>query len=318
MHSRIVEGDADAAASDAPAAARLLVPSSVAGALLGHGGRTIAALRDATGCSIRLVPYSHADELLAIAGEPAAVRAALLEASHRLRRAPRTPPLPLVRSPRALHSTTVALAPALPTPPLLLLLSPKRCAAGMDSPAPQLCYRLLCPQTHVGALLGRGGGVVAALRAVTGARIKVHARACADRIVTFACADDGAAALAPAQVALARAYAAIAASDLAASPAARLLLTPAAAALRGAWLDTLRRDTGCAARLAEHPPGDDALLELELELPAAEAPFAALAALAAVAARLRAAHLGAARAAVVPAAAPRVLAAAPPARPVAC
>ncbi len=71
MHSRVTEGDAEPALGDEPApdaCVRLLLPERCSGAILGRGGTLIQALRQATGCHIRLAPYSPADALLAISG----------------------------------------------------------------------------------------------------------------------------------------------------------------------------------------------------------------------------------------------------------
>jgi predicted RNA-binding protein YlqC (UPF0109 family) len=341
VHSRVTEGDGDTPGG--AACVRLLVPERCNGALLGRGGATIAALRDATGCYIRLAPHSAADALLSISGEPAAVRAALQDVSARLRAAPRShraqpaalggapaPPLlpPLqqlaaayaasaahahaharaLAALSALHAAAAAAPPPPGTPPARAP-PPPLLAALLAPPPVELLYRLLCPAARVGALLGRGGEVVAALRASTGARIKISDAQPAgaasgwseERIVTITCADSGAGCSAAAQAALLRVYAAIAAGcvcdHMCMRPlplAARLLLAaPEAAALRtphgAAWLEALRRDTRCAARLAcGEAPDADAVLELPCD---ADAPAAALAALAAVAARLRDATL---------------------------
>ncbi len=337
VHSRVTEGDGETPGG--AASVRLLVPERCNGALLGRGGATIAALRAATGCYIRLAPHSAADALLSISGEPAAVRAALQDVSARLRAAPRSPRaqpaalggasapplLPPLQQLAAAYAASAAHAhaharalsalsalhaapPPPSTPPARALPSPLL-AALLAPPPVELVYRLLCPAARVGALLGRGGEVVAALRASTGARIKISdaqptdaaSGAAEERIVTITCADSGAGCSAAAQAALLRVYAAIAAvcvcDHMCMRPlplAARLLLAaPEAAALRtphgAAWLEALRRDTRCAARLTcGEAPDADAVLELPCD---ADAPAAVLAALAAVAARLRDATL---------------------------
>ena len=192
--------------------------------------------------------------------------------------------------------------PPPPLQPSTLPLDAKRRA----TPTP-VAFRLLCPVDRIGALIGRGGDVIATLRAATGARVKLDPPAprCRDRVLHVS-AGPGAAtgAACPATAALLAAHDRLTHGDggeggdvsspppTATHAEARLLvdagLVGALLGRRGAAIQALRVGTGACVRVlpakelpAVAAPGDE-LVRI------AGAPPAVAAALARVAATLRA------------------------------
>ena len=176
MFGRVIAGSARAGEEEAPVegpvAARLLVPSSQIGCLLGKGGAIITQMRLDTGAGIRVLPRDQVpgcalptDEVVQVVGEIPVVRKTLELISIRLRANP------------------VRVPPHAPPPGPMQHMGGAAGRGGGE--AVEVVFRLLCPGAKMGAVIGYGGGIIQSVRDETGARIKIadEVAACPERVV---------------------------------------------------------------------------------------------------------------------------------------
>ncbi|KAK8600984.1 hypothetical protein V6N13_059275 [Hibiscus sabdariffa] len=193
-----------------PMVLRLLVPSNQVGCLFGKGGSIIKQMSAESGAQIRILPRdkhptcaSSCDELVQITGELDAVRKALKSVSQQLIENPPRDhdsvplntsgqssqtfgPGPEVHPPpnRSLSSQGAPFAAGLRDVDLHSPLPPH--IPGRMIPSPEiLTFRLLCYDDKVGAVIGKGGAIIKALKQETGCDIKVVEAIpdCEDRII---------------------------------------------------------------------------------------------------------------------------------------
>lgn len=202
--------------AETQACARLLVPKSQARQLLGKAGNKIAAIREDTGAVIRVLNREQDVPLCAVAGEEVVqisgdwnkMEHALQLVSASLRA---NPPRDWGGQPERAPSGALGLAlggPGLPSGGMAPA-GPGGIPLGgdcMDS-----VFRILIPVVRAGAIIGRHGDQINALRRETGASIKVHeVQAGVDeRVVEVKSTDDVASAYCAAQEALLRVGAAL-------------------------------------------------------------------------------------------------------------
>eukprot|EP00245_Coleochaete_scutata_P005389 TRINITY_DN1888_c0_g1_i2.p1 TRINITY_DN1888_c0_g1~~TRINITY_DN1888_c0_g1_i2.p1 ORF type:complete len:604 (+),score=111.05 TRINITY_DN1888_c0_g1_i2:97-1908(+) len=239
VHQRIIEGDLSEANPTGTITTRLLVPSNQIGCILGKGGSIIAEMRAATGAQIRILPKEQlpgcalpTDETLQLVGDPPAVKAALSDASSRLRANPprdRTvgqgrgqpigvgPPPPQTFGgmpgggvdammgfggpPPIQPSWAFGGLPQPGPPPSFVNPRPMPMANLGPSPGGEISFRVLCPASKVGSIIGKGGSIVKHIREMTGAKIKVEAAVadCEERVITVTGTEEPGATYSPAQ-----------------------------------------------------------------------------------------------------------------------
>ncbi|XP_020520832.1 KH domain-containing protein At4g18375 isoform X1 [Amborella trichopoda] len=172
--------------------ARLLVPADQIGCIIGKGGQIIQNMRSETGAHIRILKNEQlplcamaSDELLQISGDASVVRKALYQVSSRLHENPS-------RSQGMLSSGPMI-------PPGGQFFGPNSGAsyyggykgdvggdwavgpsqhlysgARDDSSAKEFGLRLVCPSSHIGGVIGKGGVIIKQIRQESGAFIKVE------------------------------------------------------------------------------------------------------------------------------------------------
>ncbi|KAL5217724.1 hypothetical protein ABZP36_018408 [Zizania latifolia] len=175
---------------------RLLVPSDQIGCIIGKGGHIIQGIRSDTGAQIRVLSNENVpacaisgDELLQISGDSTVVRKALLQVSSRLHDNPSRSQHLLASSltqpfPVGSHLGGSSTAPVVGISPLIppyggykgdvagdwpSIYQPRR----EESSAKEFSLRLLCAASHVGGVIGKGGGIIKQIRQESGAFIKV-------------------------------------------------------------------------------------------------------------------------------------------------
>ncbi|GMI77298.1 hypothetical protein like AT1G51580 [Hibiscus trionum] len=189
---------------------RLLVLSGQVGCLFGKGGSVIKQMSAESGAQIRILPRdklpacaSALDELVQITGEVDAVRKALQSVSQQLIENPPRDhdsfplnttgqssqsfgPRPDVHPPPN-HSLSSQGAPFAAGPRDVEFHSPlPPHIPGRMMPSPDiLTFRLLCYDDKVGAVIGKGGSIIKALKQETGCDIRVVESIpdCDDRII---------------------------------------------------------------------------------------------------------------------------------------
>lgn len=211
VHEKIIEEDlADNADNDTSVTARLLVPNNLVGCVIGKGGDVIQSLRSETGAVIRVLPPDllptcamSSDELVQISGKPAIVKRALFEISTRLHQNPRKdrpsnthvpfkepvmrhpgPPLPDVlprTDPRwPQHNSGSRMPPSpwmreykdLPDPLMLGGIddNPVRHGESLG----EFSVKILCSDSKVGSVIGKGGVSKRMIEQETGAKISIE------------------------------------------------------------------------------------------------------------------------------------------------
>ncbi|KAJ3682246.1 hypothetical protein LUZ60_014819 [Juncus effusus] len=185
--------------------ARILVPRTQAGCVIGKGGAIIKSMREETGAGIKVLPPDflppcamRSDELVQISGMPALVKKALYEISTKLHVNPRKeqPPLNEIiytsthgtfSSPPPPHHPHHPPPHHLP-PPFEPQWGPPRpppsfgydggfrdtSAYGYSKKYDEFAVRVLCPAWRIGGIIGKRGSNVRRLEEETGAHLQVE------------------------------------------------------------------------------------------------------------------------------------------------
>nr|XP_043639104.1 KH domain-containing protein At4g18375-like [Erigeron canadensis] len=189
VHDHIVEEDVIA---ESGVTARLLVPNNIVGCLLGKKGDVIQRLRSETGANIRILPSyklpvcaMNTDTLVQISGKPAIAKRALYEVSTLLHQNPRKDkPLSGFPYPHS-HRMTNLLPPANPlwSDRGSHVLEHSRFGSVDfcgDRPVSygrealvEFSMKILCPNSKIGEIIGKGGSNIRQLRKETGTDIHV-------------------------------------------------------------------------------------------------------------------------------------------------
>ncbi len=213
---------------------RLLIPRAQVGSLIGKGGAVISAIRASSGATVRVMPATmlpacanRGDELLQITAPARDAEGAEREADvavARVRRALRAVAKHLREFPTKM--TTSSESNRTPLEAFMIGAKTTNGAAGdVDGVAGQMStrmnlngvyvpggteitFRLLCPVSKTGSVIGRNGEVVQQIRSEIGAKIKVceQVNDADERIICVSSIDDGLAPMISAQVALFRIY----------------------------------------------------------------------------------------------------------------
>ena len=212
---------------------RLLIPRAQVGSLIGKGGAVISAIRASSGATVRVMPATmlpacanRGDELLQITA-PARDAEGAEDADvavARVRRALRAVAKHLREFPTKM--TTSSESNRTPLEAFMIGAKTTNGAAGdVDGVAGQMStrmnlngvyvpggteitFRLLCPVSKTGSVIGRNGEVIQQIRSEIGAKIKVceQVNDADERIICVSSIDDGLAPMISAQVALFRIY----------------------------------------------------------------------------------------------------------------
>ena len=218
---------------------RLLVPRAQVGSLIGKGGAVISAIRASSGATVRLMPAtmlptcaSRGDELLQITAPVrdtdgndldlalASVKSALRMVAKNLREYPtKMATSESFRSP--LESFMLGIKPGanadgdggngagIAGGSSGGHMSTRMNLNGVYVPGgTEIMFRLLCPVSKTGSVIGRNGEVIQQIRSETGAKVKVceQINNAEERIICVSSNDDGLAPMLAAQVALFRVY----------------------------------------------------------------------------------------------------------------
>lgn len=211
-------------------AARLLVPTTQVGCLLGKGGSIIQQMREETGAQLRVMPKEHlpgcalpTDELVQLSGDLVVVREALKAVSARLRaNPPRERPVAVASAMGVGVPIGIGgLPPASSTGAISHLGQVQQAGPGFGGVLPgqpgwpgqlaqaggppmEIVFRLLCTTVKTGSIIGRGGAIIRQLREQTGARIKIAepVAGCDERVVIISGNEVPGAQFSPAQEAL--------------------------------------------------------------------------------------------------------------------
>lgn len=140
---------------------RILIPSKVAGSIIGKGGANISRLRNDFQASVTVPDCPGPERVLTVAAEKDAAMKVLNEVVPGL----------------AEYQESRGRPRGAPTAP-----------SGNGAPQNDggVDLRLLVHQSHAGCIIGKGGGKVKELREKTGARIKIYTNCCpqsTDRVV---------------------------------------------------------------------------------------------------------------------------------------
>ena len=225
---------------------RLLVARSQVGSLIGKGGTVIASIREESGATVRVMPSnmlptcaSRGDELLQItahirtSGESSdgvgevenpmiVVKRALRLIARHLRENPVKTLEESGRSPfdAFMNGPTHASAQqqrggkngggsAVAAGGGGFSMSTRLNLNGVYVPGgAEITFRLLCPVSRTGSVIGRNGEVIQQIRSETGAKVKVCERVddADERVILISSSDDGLSPLLAAQIALFRVY----------------------------------------------------------------------------------------------------------------
>ena len=213
---------------------RLLIPRAQVGSLIGKGGAVISAIRASSGATVRVMPATmlpacanRGDELLQITAPARDAEDAERDADvavARVRRALRAVAKHLREFPTKM--TTSSESNRTPLEAFMIGAKTTNGAAGdVDGVAGQMStrmnlngvyvpggteitFRLLCPVSKTGSVIGRNGEVIQQIRSEIGAKIKVceQVNDADERIICVSSIDDGLAPMISAQVALFRIY----------------------------------------------------------------------------------------------------------------
>ena len=166
------------AQSTATVVARVLVPASQAGAIIGRAGDNIRAVRQASGAVVRVL---EADETprCASAVTSSSVRVVQITGSWPQAAAALDVILPKLREFSHRRASGGGGSPATGIAPGSA--SPARSGSGTQTtlgPAggmvTSFSAHIAVPSTSVGSIIGKGGANIAQIRSISGARIKVH------------------------------------------------------------------------------------------------------------------------------------------------
>ncbi|KAJ1419658.1 K-like proteiny domain [Sesbania bispinosa] len=181
--------------------AKLLVPSDQIGCVIGKGGQIVQSIRNETGAQIRILKDERlppcalsSDELVQISGEAAVVKKALIQIACRLHDNPSRSQHLLASAVPGVYAGggsimgPTAGAPIVGVAPLVgayggykgdagdwsrSLYSAPRDEASMK----EFSVRFVCPTANIGAVIGKGGGIINQIRQDSGATIKVDSSA---------------------------------------------------------------------------------------------------------------------------------------------
>ena len=213
---------------------RLLIPRAQVGSLIGKGGAVISAIRASSGATVRVMPAtmlpacaSRGDELLQITAPVrdaegaerdadvavACVKRALRAVAKHLREFPskaatsselsRTPLEAFMMGAKTVHGTSEDVDGVAGQMSTRMNLNGVYVPGGTE-----ITFRLLCPVSKTGSVIGRNGEVIQQIRSEIGAKIKVceQVNDADERIICVSSIDDGLAPMISAQVALFRVY----------------------------------------------------------------------------------------------------------------
>uniref|UniRef100_A0A5B7C233 K Homology domain-containing protein n=1 Tax=Davidia involucrata TaxID=16924 RepID=A0A5B7C233_DAVIN len=211
---------------------RLLAGHGQIGALMGKRGCIVGKIRKDTGAKVKVLPAeqlpacgSPAEELIQIMGGILAVKKALVAVSRRLQDHP-----PMERAPLDISSYGAFPDPHAEFPPQHSSLLPPLPGNSIDyastgyslsadtdrilsldkeSTQHEVVFRLLCPTSAVGGVIGKGATIVRALENETGASIKIAASVdgSKERVATVSALEQNSEPLySPAQIAIVRVF----------------------------------------------------------------------------------------------------------------
>jgi len=228
-----VSGGGRANAASVPIC-RLLIPRAQVGSLIGKGGAVISAIRASSGATVRVMPAtmlpacaSRGDELLQITAPVrdaegaerdadvavACVKRALRAVAKHLREFPskaatssessRTPLEAFMMGAKTVNGTSGDVDGVAGQMSTRMNLNGVYVPGGTE-----ITFRLLCPVSKTGSVIGRNGEVIQQIRSEIGAKIKVceQVNDADERIICISSIDDGLAPMISAQVALFRVY----------------------------------------------------------------------------------------------------------------
>lgn len=228
-----VSGGGRANAASVPIC-RLLIPRAQVGSLIGKGGAVISAIRASSGATVRVMPAtmlpacaSRGDELLQITAPVrdaegaerdadvavACVKRALRAVAKHLREFPskaatssessRTPLEAFMMGAKTVNGTSGDVDGVAGQMSTRMNLNGVYVPGGTE-----ITFRLLCPVSKTGSVIGRNGEVIQQIRSEIGAKIKVceQVNDADERIICVSSIDDGLAPMISAQVALFRVY----------------------------------------------------------------------------------------------------------------
>ena len=229
-----VSGGGRATAAASVPICRLLIPRAQVGSLIGKGGAVISAIRASSGATVRVMPAtmlpacaSRGDELLQITAPArdaegaerdadvavACVKRALRAVAKHLREFPskaatssessRTPLEAFMMGAKTVHGTSGDVDGVAGQMSTRMNLNGVYVPGGTE-----ITFRLLCPVSKTGSVIGRNGEVIQQIRSEIGAKIKVceQVNDADERIICVSSIDDGLAPMISAQVALFRVY----------------------------------------------------------------------------------------------------------------
>jgi poly(rC)-binding protein 2/3/4 len=300
------EGEGEASGGSTRGAAtpicRLLVPRVQVGSLIGKGGTVISAIRASSGATVRVMPAnmlpacaSQGDELLQITAPSRDADGA--ERDQKLSMASVKNALRMIAKHLREYPSKNAATESNRIPFEAFMMGNKTAPhAGVESPGAkngghmstrmnlngvyvpggtEITFRLLCPVSKTGSVIGRNGEVIQQIRSQTGAKVKVceQVNGAEERIICVSSSDDGLAPMLAAQVALFRVYRCIveSAGNEIPLPFRLLVQTSQIGCLigkGGSIIKQIRNETGATVRVlpSEALPScandDDELLEI--------------------------------------------------------
>jgi len=300
------EGEGEASGGSARGGAtpicRLLVPRAQVGSLIGKGGMVISAIRASSGATVRVMPAtmlpacaSQGDELLQITAPSRDADGA--ERDQNLSMASVKNALRMIAKHLREYPSKIAATESNRSPFEAFMMGNKTAPnAGVEAPGAkngghmstrmnlngvyvpggtEITFRLLCPVSKTGSVIGRNGEVIQQIRSQTGAKVKVceQVNGAEERIICVSSSDDGLAPMLAAQVALFRVYRCIveSAGNEIPLPFRLLVQTSQIGCLigkGGSIIKQIRNETGATVRVlpSEALPScandDDELLEI--------------------------------------------------------
>ncbi|GMP28831.1 hypothetical protein CsSME_00004210 [Camellia sinensis var. sinensis] len=200
VHDRVVADDLatyDDSEGTPQVTVRLLVPSDQIGCIIGKGGLIVQNIRSETGATVRILKNDHlpscalsSDELVQISGESHVVKKALYQIASRLHDNPsRSQQMLAYAVPNVYHSSGSLMGPSggAPIMGLAPMVGPYGGYKGDsgdwsrsfysssrdEASSKEFCFRLVCPTSNIGGVIGKGGAIINQIRQESGAMIKV-------------------------------------------------------------------------------------------------------------------------------------------------
>ena len=163
----------DTTSQSAVVVARLLLPGSQAGAIIGRAGDNIRAVRQASGCAVRVLDADDnpvcvppSERVVQLTGTWAQVAAALDLVLPLLRELPQRRSTGPIGLPKPHSGGGHARHPG--------SASPGRSDTQAGGVVASFSAHITVPSSSVGSIIGKSGANIAQIRAISGARIKVH------------------------------------------------------------------------------------------------------------------------------------------------